>query len=43
MLAEVKWLRNALGYVEDGVKSDSLDTALAQLLEQEARNVSVPR
>lgn len=33
VLREVGWLRTALGYIEDGVRGDSLDTALAEFME----------
>lgn len=36
VLREVQWLRTALGYIEDGVVADSLDQALAELLEAQA-------
>lgn len=36
VLREVEWLRTALGYIEDGVKSDSLDAALAEMLRAES-------
>lgn len=32
VLREVEWLRTALGYIEDGVKGDSLDQVLAEML-----------
>jgi hypothetical protein len=36
VLAEVKWLRTALGYIEDGVQAGSLDQALAEMLAAES-------
>lgn len=36
VLAEVKWLRTALGYIEDGVQAGSLDQALAAMLAAES-------
>lgn len=32
ILREVKWLRTALGYIEDGVSSDSLSSEIAEFL-----------
>jgi hypothetical protein len=36
VLAEVKWLRTALGYIEDGVQAGSLDQALNEMLAAES-------
>ena len=36
VLREVQWLRTALGYIEDGVQSNSLDSALEDLLRAES-------
>lgn len=35
ILREVKWLRTALGYIEDGVSSDSLEKEIAVFLESQ--------
>ena len=36
ILREVKWLRTALGYIEDGVASDDLAAELASFLQEQA-------
>lgn len=36
VLREVEWLHTALGYIKDGIRGDSLDKALADLMDAEA-------